>query len=149
SNILRRLMNLGVSISRSDFLSPSNAVLRRMSAPDSSRRRLPTRASSREVVRGVASRMTRASAPIRTLTTTNASTGMITLVIMVAPFRPESHLLRGRHSCLPRTLVRKSSSHLIPEQGALLEQVRRQLDARGLQALHEAGPHPGRLELAE
>ncbi len=73
SNIFCGDRNFGVNASRSDFLSPSKADLRRMSAfSSSSRRRLPISMSSRVAAFGVVSRNTKASTPIRPATARNA-----------------------------------------------------------------------------
>ena len=101
------------------FWSPSNAVSLRRSG-DESLRRLPTRMSSRSAVLDEPlSRNTKASRPTTAITATRTPIVMGLIMLAHLVLRWKSPLGKG---------------HSIPQQDPFLEQVGRQLDARGLEA---------------
>ena len=129
------------------FLSPSKAVLRRMSAlSSSSRRRLPTSMSSRVAAlrRRVAEHEGQHARSGRPRPGTPSRRSSWESWVSPRKSRVES---AGREpvSCDSISRLTPDRSPLIAQQHALLEQIRRQLDARRLQPVDErsaARPSP-------
>src|ERR1700677_3434243 len=132
--ILSRLTNFGVSISSSDFLSASKAVLRKMLPASSSFFRLPVSVSRRSIVLAPLSPpKTNISVPMSADTPTKASPLIIKGVISWCPCeRGDAH----------------GPFWLVSQQHTLGKQIRRELDAGRLEPADERRPHAGGLELA-